>query len=271
MGTQTARKWLSKKRALFGALLGQRTGFFTQYAFMDSVRRIERYPAIEALCRAADIQPILDALAGVDASDEFWFAESRHLGPLDAVLNFALVSTVKPKRIIEIGSGRSTHILARAAPEATITCIDPNPQQDIETLPVVFERRTLKPDDAELAAQLEAGDILYIDSSHILQPGTDVDIELNLMFPALKPGVVVHVHDVFLPWGYPVEWDARNWNEVSGLIPWIASGAFEIVLPSYFVAQTRAGDLRVAVPAFMAHCPNTASGGFWLRKRGLHG
>jgi hypothetical protein len=130
----------------------------------------------------------------------------------------------------------------------------------------MFAQRPLSPQDAELTMQLESGDILYIDSSHILQPGTDVDIELNLMFPSVQPGVFVHVHDIFLPWGYPPSWNTRNWNEVSGIIPWVASGAFEIVLPSYFVAQTRTNDLRGVIPALMARDQDLAPGGFWMRK-----
>jgi hypothetical protein len=219
---------------------------------------------------------MLDAMRQHDAvlaSDFFFASDSRHLGPLDAAINYCIVRDLKPARIVEIGSGRSTEILARAVGDAgrggRIISIDPAPRLDITRLLVSFEARTLHVDDIALGRSLERDDILYIDSSHILEPGTDVDIdiELNVLLPALKPGVVVHVHDVFLPWGYPQDWSARNWNEVSGLTPWVASGAFEMLFPSYFMARDRTADLTDAIPAFMARNSQNAPGGFWMRKR----
>lgn len=273
MKKRLVRKWLSKKRALAGALLGKETGFFTQYGYMDSVSTIKQYPAVADLCLAFDGAPVFEQMRKHDdflASDFFFDAGSRHLGSLDAAINYCVVRSLDPARVVEIGSGRSTEILARAIVDAgldgQVTCIDPAPRLDITGLPVTFEARTLRLEDVALARSLERDDILYIDSSHILHPGTDVDIQLNVMLPALASGVVVHVHDIFLPWGYPSEWRDRHWNEVSGLIPWIASEAFEILFPSFFVTKERAADLTAAMPRFMARNTHLAPGGFWMRK-----
>jgi hypothetical protein len=137
---------------------------------------------------------------------------------------------------------------------------------DISGLPVEFERRVLQVSDVELVSKLEPNDILYIDSSHILQPGSDVDIEFNILFPAIKPGVIVHVHDIHLPWGYDPSWNSKNWNEVCGLIPWILSGAFEIVFPVRYAQVVHEADLINALPDYLG--PKLASGGsMWLRKK----
>ena len=274
MNEYRLRKWVSKKRALLGSMLGRDTGFFVQYGYMDSVKPPESYPAVRDLCERADLAPIIDQMRLHDAtlsSDFFFTTDSRHLGALDAAINYCVVRYLNPSRIVEIGSGRSTQILARAINDSKgggqITCIDPAPRLDITGLPVSFEKRVLRADDTKLAMSLQRDDILYVDSSHILFPGTDVDIEFNMMFPALLPGVVVHVHDIFLPWGYSPSWSARNWNEVSGLIPWIASGAFEVLFPSYYAAQERWSDIASAMPNFAARNTQREPGGFWMRKR----
>lgn len=274
MRTLTTRKWLSRKRAVAEALLGKRTGFFVQYGYMDSIKPVPVYPDIARRCGEADVTAVLDVLAASDgmfASDPFWRVVTRHLGVLDAIIDYAVVRAFKPARLIEIGCGRSTQVLARAVRDngsGNIVCIDPVPRLDIGDLPITFHQRTLALDDDRLVGELDRDDVLFIDSSHILQPGTDVDIEFNLLLPALRPGVLVHVHDVFLPWGYPPEWSPRNWNEVCGLIPWISSGAFEIVCPSYFLLRERPAQLRGAMPTFFPSIADPVAGSFWMRKRG---
>jgi hypothetical protein len=157
--------------------------------------------------------------------------------------------------------------MTRAAPASTeIICIDPSPRQSIEDLPVTFVRRVLTEADAELCATLEANDILFIDSSHIMLPGMDVDIEFNRIFAQLKPGVIVHVHDVFLPYDYPPEWRDRCWSEQNALVGWLF-GAFEIVYPGHYVIRQH-GDLIDEAFAAFPICRIKDAGSIWLRKTG---
>ena len=258
---------LSQIRALLGMVVGRRTGFFAQYDYADTVEPIPVYPGIDALCESCDPGPILDVLRQADFSDPFWREDTRHMGLVDAAVDHAVLRHLGVRRVLEIGSGRSTHVIARSiARDGSITCIDPAPRLDISRLPVRFEKRVLRPDDAELAATLGEGDCLFIDSSHILQPGTDVDIEFNLLFPALRPGAVVHVHDIFLPYAYPAGWRGRSWNEAQGLAPWLLSGAFEIIFPTHWLLVRREDAMRAALPAGTDCSPYTA-GSFWIRKR----
>lgn len=271
--SRTFRKWLSRKRALAKCLLGSDAGFFSQYDFMNSVAPPVIYPDIARHCEEADVQRILTELTIHDsnfAADPFWLKSTRHLGAFDSIVDYAVVRAFRPAQILEIGCGRSTQVLARALRDncfGTITCIDPAPRLDVSGLPINLLKRALRVDDVGVASSLEPNDVLFIDSSHILQPGTDVDLELNIILPSLRPGVLVHVHDIFLPWGYPVDWRARNWNEACGLIPWISSGAMEVFFPSYFLVREREGVLRDALPqSFSAACEE-APGSFWMKKK----
>jgi hypothetical protein len=88
-----------------------------------------------------------------------------------------------------------------------------------------------------------------------------------MLLPEIRPGVIVHIHDIFLPWNYPDHWRDRGWNEACGLAPWILSGAFEIVLPVHFVIRRREADLRAAMPWYLGEVASLSGGSIWLRKK----
>lgn len=256
------------------SFLGIPKGFFVQYDYISGIVPIAEYPGILTACQQADLKPVFNQLPAtaeaVKKDPDFWNRNTNHLGPLDSAINYTITRLTKPSRILEIGCGRSTEILARAVMDggldARITCIDPAPRLDISNLPVQFERRLLQLSDADLVSTLEPNDMLYIDSSHILQPGSDVDLEFNILFPVLKSGVIVHVHDIHLPWGYDTSWNDKNWNEACGLMPWILSGAFEIVFPVRYAQVVHEKELIETMPDYLG--PKLATGGsMWLRKK----
>jgi predicted O-methyltransferase YrrM len=111
---------------------------------------------------------------------------------LDGAAVYAMVRAHRPRRILEIGSGISTRFLLRAIADletpCELVCIDPVPRVEIASLGVTHLPRVLGTADADLVAGFEPNDILFIDSSHVLAPGTDVDIEFNHLFPRLAPG-----------------------------------------------------------------------------------
>ena len=93
----------------------------------------------------------------------------------------------------------------------------------------------------------------FFDSSHILWPGTDVDMMLNRILPVLAAGVLVHIHDILLPDPYPPEWDWRGYTEQNGLAGWILGGGYEAVFASHYAltrmgAAARPGLARLALP-----------------------
>ena len=140
---------------------------------------------------------------------------------------------------MEVGSGHSTRFMARAVRDGglatEITSIDPAPRADIEGLGATSQLD--RPSRARVlrrSRRSPSGDILFINSSHILMPGTDVDILFNHVLPSLTRGVLVHVHDVFLPDDYPPEWEWRGYNEQLGIAALIQGRGFRLLWSSHY-------------------------------------
>ena len=185
-------------------------------------------------------------------------AANRFFAGGDAEAAYAMIKDLRPKRVIEIGSGSSTHIMRRAAADAGldlhITCVDPAPRREIESVANVIERRSvLEAEPEALASALAPGDVLFIDGSHYVFNGTDAPFLLLEVLPLLRPGVVVHVHDVMLPYEYDALFSERNYNEqylVAGLL--LGGADWQPLLPVYWLS--RAGR--------MAH-----GASFWMSRR----
>jgi hypothetical protein len=119
--------------------------------------------------------------------------------------------------------------------------------------------------DIPLFEALEPGDIAFFDSSHILWPGTDVDMMLNRILPVLATGVLVHIHDILLPDPYPPEWDWRGYTEQNGLAGWILGGAFETLFSSHYALTRMKAAARPAITALPL--PESAfETSLWLRR-----
>jgi predicted O-methyltransferase YrrM len=143
----------------------------------------------------------------------------------DAEFLYNFIRKKKPARVFEIGSGKSTRIAAAAirrnrdeAPgyRCKHVCIEPYEAPWLEQTGATVIRRRVEEVGSGLFGELSRGDFLFIDSSHVLRPQGDVVFEYLELLPSLKPGVVVHVHDIFSPKDYPREWvvdQVRFWNE----------------------------------------------------------
>lgn len=163
-----------------------------------------------------EIDAVIGGVGGYDSSNGAFY-------PLDAALLFAIIREERPRRIIEIGSGSSTLVMLSAikdgGSQTKLTCIEPylpsylDPHRpQISTL----LEKPLQEVPIEIFSELESGDILFIDSTHVVRFDSDVVFEILDILPILKPGVIVHVHDIFLPEDYPQEWLAQHrffWNE----------------------------------------------------------
>lgn len=195
-------------------------------------------PAFAAhLARIDAVSAELAAMSGPPPEprfDQTWFPR------LDAAALVALVRQLAPRRIVEVGSGHSTRFLARAVRDGglstSIAAIDPQPRADLAGLPITLHRETVQAAGLAPFAALAAGDLLVIDSSHVLMPGSDVDVMLNHVIPALPAGAHVLVHDVFLPDPYPAAWPFTAYNEQNGVAPLIG-GRAELVFASAYVVR----------------------------------
>ncbi len=184
-------------------------------------------PAFEA--HLAAIDGFAEDLAAIEGPppeprfDQTWFPR------LDAAALYTAVRTLRPKRIVEVGSGHSTRFIVRAVRDGAlateVTAIDPQPRADIGGLPLTLHRASLQDTGLAPFAALEAGDLLFVDSSHVLMPGTDVDIILNQVIPGLPAGVIVGFHDIFLPEPYPPAWPFTAYNEQNAVAPLLAGAS----------------------------------------------
>ena len=188
---------------------------------------------------------------------------------LDAAVAFTLVRTRAPRRIIEVGSGHSTRVLSRAAARGTeILAIDPKPRADIGGLPgVQVALSTLQATPLELFDTLAAGDVLFVDSSHILMPGSDVDLLFNRILPRLPAGALVHIHDIFLPFDYPPSWGWRNYNEQQGVVPLLTTGAYTPLFSSVWAERRLLSRRAFSEVSLLPRPADAISASLWLEKR----
>jgi hypothetical protein len=177
------------------------------------------------------------------------------------------VRRYKPARIVEIGSGHSTRFLARAVTdgglETRITCIDPSPRASLSGLPVRHIRALFQDAGDAAFAELASGDILFVDSSHVAMPGTDVDRVFLDVVPRLPVGTFLHVHDITLPDAYPAAWAWRGYNEQLLIGTLLQGGAFTPIFASHFVKTTR------ALPKIVERLPlqpGALETSLWMRK-----
>lgn len=277
MSTTTFRgRWRRLKLGLPTVLGFAPRGWFIPHRYAPSLPSpgtLPPYPAIEAMFeRHADVFTaaidLIDAQADTLGAlngllDQAWFPS------LDAAIAFTTVRARKPQRIVEVGSGHSTRVMARAlAGTGSIVAIDPMPRADISELAGVrIVPSTLQTAPLETFDALEAGDLLFIDSSHILMPGSDVDLLFNRILPRLPRGVLVHIHDIFLPFDYPPIWDWRNYNEQQGVAPLLTTGAYAPLFSSVW-AERRLGErLARSVVARLPRPAEAMPTSLWLEKR----
>ena len=190
---------------------------------------------------------------------------------LDAMAAYAFVRHHKPKRIIEIGSGHSTRFFARANRDAQlnvdITAIDPAPRADISKLGVTIIQKTVQGAGLEPFSDLKSGDILSIDSSHILMPGSDVDFLFTVVLPSLPGGVIVHIHDMFLPESYPASWEWRGYNEQLAVATLLQGHGYKILWSSHYVLTHMENAVQDTPIIGQIHRPNGAfESSLWLCK-----
>ena len=185
---------------------------------------------------------------------------------LDAAVAYTQVRSEPPRRIVEVGSGHSTRFLARAVADGRlptrITAIDPQPRARIEGLDVEFLRKKIQ--DTPLPA-LRRGDILFIDSSHQLKPGSDVEHLVRNVVPNLPAGVRLHFHDIFLPDDYPASWGWRKYNEQAAVAGLLRDG-WDCEFSSHWVASRRPELAGRGVLGRLPLVPGALESSLWLRK-----
>lgn len=155
-------------------------------------------------------------------------APKSPLGPMESMILFALTRDRRPERVIEVGSGLSTYCISRAlelnrnkqrtSTRSALTVIDPNATEAVSSLPQVSLRREqVQAVDPSTFLELGPADLLFIDSSHTVKPGGDVNYLVLEILPRLQSGVIVHFHDIYFPYDYQptVLRTFFHWSETS--------------------------------------------------------
>lgn len=189
---------------------------------------------------------------------------------LDAAVLYAMVRTWKPSRIVEIGSGHSTRFMVRAiadgATNTRLVAIDPEPRAPLPSRGVTWMKSMLHDADPAVMADLGKGDILFIDSSHVAMPGSDVDELFNRIVPDLPVGVIVHIHDIFLPFDYPRSWDWRGYNEQLVVAPMLTGGSWTPLFASHYVTRQQPDHLLSGVLADLPLLPDALETSLWMTR-----
>lgn len=210
-----------------------------------------------------------------DTKSEFHFNNDAFESG-DAEFWYQLLRKEKPNKIIEIGSGYSTMMALKAIEmnkkennsyQCELTCIEPFEFDWLEELGIDVIRKKVEELDLSFFSTLENGDILFIDSTHIIRPDGDVLFEYLQILPTLKKGVIVHIHDIFSPKNYLETWLKDHvlfWNEqylleafLSENDHWEIIGALNYLHHNYF------SELKKIAPY---HIENREPGSFYIRR-----
>jgi hypothetical protein len=214
------------------------------YHILDR-NRIEYQPFLDALLNNANLLHGIAYDPQHEHSDwPFW--NNQMFSALDAAALVNFIAWKRPAHYLEIGSGHSTRFARYAINTlqlvTKITSIDPVPRQGIDQICDRTIRSPLESCDLAIFDELAAGDLLFVDGSHRAFSNSDVTVFFFEIMPTLKPGVIVHLHDIFIPDDYPAVWNHRLYNEqyILAAMLMCEKPPFRVVAPIAFIGRDAA-------------------------------
>jgi hypothetical protein len=213
-----------------------------------------------------------------DAAEVEFFYDNGFYCSGDAEYLYNMIRHFKPGRIIEIGSGKSTLMALNATdmnkledPNYTCDhiCIEPYETPWLESKNLTVIRSKVEEMDLVFFEQLGVNDILFIDSSHVIRPQGDVLFEYLEILPILNPGVIVHIHDIFTPKDYLIDWIVNHrllWNEQYLLEAFLSyNDKFEIIGATNYLSHHYPEQFSAKCPVF-AKQQGREPAAFWMRR-----
>lgn len=208
--------------------------------------------------------------------------EKSQVGSGDIEFLYSMVRYHKPRRIVEIGAGGSTRITAAALErnfsetqeKAKLISIDPYAEYFLksfrDSVDTFMEFNLIEKPiqfvDLAIFKSLKENDILFVDSSHVFKQGSDVEFEFLNVYPILKKGVIVHLHDIFVPFDYPLEWNMKEYlflNEQYFLEVFLQFNIkFKVLASLSMVAHH---ENRVFLETLKDYHKGRKPGSFWMR------
>lgn len=241
------------------------------YAIINSKRNEYSEIIKKILSYKEIIWTIKDSKDEKDPLQPSW--NNNFLPGLDIITIYTLLSEIKPKKYIEIGSGNSTKVAFKAKTDQNldteIISIDPMPRAEIDSLANKIIREPFENIDFNILDELQENDILFIDNSHRILPNSDSMVFFLEILPRLKKGVIVHIHDIYLPYDYPQFMCDRFYSEQYGLAMYLLANhkKYEPLFPNYFIYEDK--ELSTQIEPIWNH-PNLEGverhgGSFWLK------
>jgi hypothetical protein len=228
---------------------------------IDQLKEIVKLPILET----DNITPYLD---------NYFF------GVYDAAVLYAIMKIHKPRKIIEIGSGISTryskYFKGKLGLNTAIICIDPVPRADINDVADKIITQPLENVILTTLFDLQSDDIVFMDGSHYVFQGNDTLTFFFTLLPSLPKGIIIHIHDIYLPFDYPEGAQKQLWTEQYILAGMMLGGfsGFEVIYPNYYISQTNDEIKKALVGVndsldhsqFNIKLDHTAGTSFWIRK-----
>lgn len=208
------------------------------------------------LLEGFEITPLMD-----DGPKGTYYLNNGWFGGADAYTLQGMIRLLKPNLIIEAGCGFSSLLISETT-KAKHLCIDPKPRTDIDPLDLV--KGPVQETSLETFDLLEPGDILFVDTSHVFWYGSELLFLFFEVLPRLKSGVVIHFHDIFLPWDYPPQWITGGYNEQYILRAMLMGGNnFKAIFPVHFMVRQYPAEIR---EKYGLSEKNMVGGSFWVSK-----
>jgi len=241
------------------------------YKIIDSNRETYIKLLKKALANKKNIWAIRDSKVETDKDKPAW--NNGYLPGLDIIGIYTMLARFKPKRYIEIGSGNSTRVAHKAFIEKDLStefiCIDPKPRSEVDQIPNRMIREPFENVTLDIVSELNANDILFLDNSHRILPNSDSMVFFMEILPRLKRGVIVHIHDIYLPYDYPQFMCNRFYSEQYGLAMYLLANPdkYETILPNYFISEDKELSELIAPIWDHENLRNVEQhgGSFWIR------
>jgi len=241
------------------------------YSIIDNNRKDYSQFISEAIEYKEKLQEIKKYVEEKEVNNPTW--NNGFLPGLDVIAIYTMLSIKKPRKYVEVGSGNSTKVAFKAKKENNLTTqiisIDPNPRAEVDHLADLVVRKPFEEVDYDLILNLEENDILFIDNSHRILPNSDAMVFFMEILPKLKKGVIVHIHDIYLPYDYPQFMCDRFYTEQYGLAMFLLANPrkYKTILPNYFISEDV--ELKNLLAPFWKHknLENVEQhgGSFWLQ------
>jgi hypothetical protein len=241
------------------------------YNIINENRNIYLTCLEKALSYSSEIQSIKRSGEDKNVANPTW--NNGFLPGLDMIGIYTLLSEIKPKKYIEIGSGNSTKVAFKAKKDnnlnTEIVSIDPQPRAEIDKLADKIIREPFENIDFKFIYDLKENDILFIDNSHRILPNSDSLVFFLEVMPYLKKGLVIHIHDIYLPYDYPQFMCDRFYSEQYGLAMYLLANPdkYSPILPNYFIFKDK--ELSKKIEPIWNHANlegvERHGGSFWLK------